>query len=94
MAPCHVTMKPLLKLSKRSMAPATDATKYRSIVGSLRYMVHTLPDMTFAVRFVPRFMDAPMEEHLAAVKRILCYIAGPVQLGCKYGRSSGSPRLR
>ena len=56
-------------------------------------MVHTKPDLTFAVGFVSRFMEAPTQEHLAAVKHILCYSAGSIRLGCRYGRSSGAPRF-
>ena len=91
--PCHVPMEPRFKLSKNSTAPATDATMYRSIVGSLRYLVHTRPDLTFAVGFVSRFMQDPTQEHLAAVKQILRYIGGSMGLGCRYERSSGEPRL-
>src|SRR5207244_5971988 len=42
--PCHSPMESRLKLSKRSTAAATDATAYRSLVGSLRYLVQTRPD--------------------------------------------------
>ena len=38
-------------------------------------------------------MKALTQEHLAAIKRILRYIAGSVQLGCRYGRGTGAPRL-
>ena len=65
--PVHAPMEPRFKLSKCSTAPATDATEYRNIVGSLRYLVHMRPDLTFAVGFVSRFMEAPTLEHLAAV---------------------------
>jgi hypothetical protein len=34
-------MEPKLKLSKRSTAPAVDATQYHNIIGSLRYLLHT-----------------------------------------------------
>jgi hypothetical protein len=91
--PCHVPMEPRFKLSKASMAPAMDATEYRSIVRSLRYLVHTIPDLTYSVGFVSWFMEAPTEEHLTAVKRILHYIAGMTSLGCKVGRHSSAPRL-
>jgi len=47
----------------------------------------------FSVGFISRFMEAPTEEHLSAVKRILRYIAGSTRLGCKFGRSNGAPRL-
>ena len=39
--PSHTPMEAKLKLSKRSEAPAVDPTDYRSIVGSLRYLVNT-----------------------------------------------------
>ena len=65
---CHVPMEPRFKLSKNSTAPPMDAAMYRSIVGSLWYLVHSRPDLTFAVEFVSRFMEEPTQEHLATVK--------------------------
>jgi hypothetical protein len=41
-----------------------DSTHYRQLVGSLRYLVHTRPDLAFAVRYVSRFMERPTMEHL------------------------------
>jgi hypothetical protein len=35
----------------------TDATQYRRLVGSLRYLVHTWPDLAFSVGYVSRFMQ-------------------------------------
>ena len=51
-----------------------DATLYRSIVGGLRYLVHTRSDIAFAVGYVSRFMEDPREDHWAAVKRLLRYV--------------------
>lgn len=45
-----------------------DATEYRRIIGGLRYHIHTRPNLPFAVGFQSRFMEAPHEEHQAAVK--------------------------
>jgi hypothetical protein len=91
--PVHVPMEPRLKMSKESKNPAVDATLYRSIVGSLRYLVHTRPDITFAVGFVSRFMEAPTTEHWAAVKHLIRYIAGTLHFRCRYERVAGEPRL-
>lgn len=91
--PCAVPMEPRLKLSKQSTAPLTDATEYRGLVGCLRYLVHTRPDITFAVGYVSRFMEAPTTEHLAAVKKILCYVAGTLNWGCFYPRGKGGGHL-
>ncbi|CAA6672778.1 unnamed protein product [Spirodela intermedia] len=55
--PCQVPMATRLKLSKMSTEPLVDATAYRSIVGSLRYLVNTRPDLAFAVGYVSRFLE-------------------------------------
>ena len=50
-------MEERLKLSRDSTAKEVDATRYRRIVGSLRYLVHTRPDLTFVVGYISRFMQ-------------------------------------
>jgi hypothetical protein len=74
--PCHVPMEARLKLSKQSTQPLVDAIAYQSIVGSLRYLVNTHPNLTFPVGYVSHFLEEPREDHLAAVKKILRYVAG------------------
>lgn len=77
-------MEVRLRLSTKSMTPEVDATMYRSLVGSLRYLVHTCPDITFAIGYVGRFMEKPRQEHLVAIKHLLRYIAGTVDYGIVY----------
>jgi hypothetical protein len=79
--PISTPMEVRLKLSTKSTTPEVDATMYRSLVGSLRYLVHTRPDIAFAVGYVSRFMEKPRQEHLVAVKHLLRYIAGTVDYG-------------
>ena len=50
--PCQVPMATPMKLSKRSTELLVDATSYISIVGSLRYLVNTRPDLAFSVGYV------------------------------------------
>ena len=76
--PCVTPMEERLKLTKDGTAAKVDATLYRSIVGSLRYLVHTRPDIAFAVGYVSRFMEDPREDHWAAMKRLLRYVKGTV----------------
>uniref|UniRef100_A0ACD5Y6T1 Uncharacterized protein n=1 Tax=Avena sativa TaxID=4498 RepID=A0ACD5Y6T1_AVESA len=86
---CNSAQIPLearLHLSKDSKCPAVDSTQYRSIVGSLRYLIHTRPDITYSVGIVSRFMEKPTSEHLAAVKHILRYVSGTLNLGLVYHR--------
>jgi hypothetical protein len=79
--PCKVPMELKLKLSKDSSSHLVDATIYRSVVESLRYLVNTRPDLAFSVGYLSRFMHVPHSEHLAAVKYILRYVAGTCSLG-------------
>lgn len=93
---CHVPMKTRLKLSKESSGSPADATPYRSIIRSLRYLVHTHPDIAFAVGYVSivrSSMEKPTSEHMAAVKHILPYIAGTRFFGCHYARMMEEPRI-
>jgi hypothetical protein len=70
-----------------------DATKYRILVGSLRYQVNTRPDLTFAVGYVNKYMEEPHEEHLAAIKHILRFITGTRLQGVFYPRKEEGARL-
>lgn len=82
--PCATPMEARLKLSKQSTSPAVDATEYRSLIGSLRYLMNTRPDMAFAVGYLSRFMENPRQEHLAAMKHLLRYVAGTIDYGLVY----------
>jgi hypothetical protein len=96
MASCNssqIPMEPRLKLSKTSTAAPVDATNYRRIVGSLRYLVNSRPDLSFSVGYISRFMEAPTAEHLAAMKRVLRYVAGTIDYGCCYRRRNDEAGL-
>jgi hypothetical protein len=83
---CAVPMESRLKLSRESESPPVDATEYRSLVGGLRYLMNTRPDITYAVNYVSRFLETPKEDHRAAVKHLLRYVAGTLDLGVFYRR--------
>ena len=69
-----------LQLSKSEDEQDVDPTQYRRLIGSLRYLCNTRPDLAFSVGIASRFMERPKVSHLAAVKRILRYVKGT--LGC------------
>ncbi|XP_066381233.1 uncharacterized mitochondrial protein AtMg00810-like [Miscanthus floridulus] len=92
--PISTPMEVRLKLSTKSTTPEVDVTMYRSLVGSLRYLVHTSPDIAFVVGYVSHFMEKPWQEHLVAVKHLLRYITGTVDYGIVYSKLlSGDNRL-
>jgi hypothetical protein len=82
-----------LKLRKKDDAERADKTLYRSVIGSLRYLVNTRPDIALAVGIASRFMEDPTATHLALVKQILRYVQGTSSHGCKYRRGEGEPVL-
>jgi hypothetical protein len=61
--PALTLMEERLKLSRDSMTEEVDATQYRRLVRSLRYLTHTRPDLAFSVGYVSRFMQRPTTEH-------------------------------
>jgi hypothetical protein len=67
-------------------SPLVDATEYRSLIGGLRYLMNTRPDITFAVNYLSRFLEKPKEDHCMAVKHLLRYVAGTLDDGVFYRR--------
>jgi hypothetical protein len=86
-------MEEKLKLSRDSTTEVVDATQYRRLVGSLRYLAHTRPDLAFSVGYVSRFMQRPTMEHQQTVKRIIRYVAGTLDHGLYYPRCLGEAHL-
>ena len=58
------------------------------MIGSLLYLTASRSDIMFVVCLCARFQSNPKESHLKAVKRILKYIKGTLNLGLWYGRES------
>ena len=79
------------KLIKEGVEEPVDATLFKQIVGSLRYLCHTRPDITYGVGLISRFMEKPMTSHLVAAKRILRYVKGTEGLGILYRTGIDTP---
>jgi hypothetical protein len=71
-----------------------DAARYQSIVGGLRYLMHTRPDIAFAVGYVSRFMEDLREDHWTAVRRLLRYVKGTLDQAIIFPKHSGKGGLR
>eukprot|EP00253_Pinus_taeda_P008014 PITA_08014 len=61
---------------------------YRSMIGSLLYLIGTRPDIMHAVGMVGRFQANPKESHLQAVKKIFKYLQGTQNYGLWYLRDT------
>ncbi|KAG8068948.1 hypothetical protein GUJ93_ZPchr0005g14512 [Zizania palustris] len=75
------------KLSSSVGTPVTNPTDFRSLAGALQYLTFTRPDISYAVQQICLHMHAPREPHLTALKRILRYVRGTLDLGLVIHRS-------
>jgi len=51
------------KLSKNGEGDRVDASKYQSLIGSLRYLTNTRPDLMLSVGITSRFIEEPRYSH-------------------------------
>ncbi|XP_050916817.1 secreted RxLR effector protein 161-like [Lathyrus oleraceus] len=76
------------KLSKHENGEFVDPTLYKSLVGRLRYLTSTRPNVLYVVEVVSRYMETPTTTHFKAEKRILRYIKGTTNFGLHYYSSN------
>nr|GEX05973.1 ribonuclease H-like domain, reverse transcriptase, RNA-dependent DNA polymerase [Tanacetum cinerariifolium] len=75
-------------LVKDKEAADVDVHLYRSMIGSLMYLIASRLDIMFAVCACSRFQVTPKLSHLQAVKRIFRYLKGQPKLGLWYPKDS------
>jgi Reverse transcriptase (RNA-dependent DNA polymerase) len=85
--PVSTPMEPGAKISKFDGGERVDASRCRSLVGSLRYLTCTRPDLSLSVGIISRFMEELVYSYWKALKRILRYIQGTVSLGLFYSKA-------
>jgi len=70
-----------------------DPTMFRMLIGSLRYLCQTRPDISYSVGIVSRFMSNPHKTHFLAAKKILRYINGTIQYGILFPKAQETEKL-
>lgn len=86
-------MDPKDQINKDDFGTPVESTCYKSMVGGLRYLMHTRPDIAYVVGVVSRFMERPSEMHQNAVKWILRHIKGTMNYGLVYTKDGGNNEL-
>ena len=66
--------------------PETNIGNYQRLVGKLIYLLHTRPDIAYAVNCLSQFMDNPRVSHLQAGHRVLRYLKGTTGWGLHFKR--------
>lgn len=59
---------------------STDAQIYRSTLGSLQYLLHIRPDITFVVNKLSQYNRAPTTFHLCSSKCVLMFLIPTLNL--------------
>ncbi|GKC34099.1 ribonuclease H-like domain-containing protein [Tanacetum coccineum] len=68
--------------------PVSDITLYLSLMGSLRYLTFTRPDISYSLQPVCLYMHDPWEPHFLAFKRVLRYVRDSLDYGLNLFSSS------
>ena len=77
-----------IKLGEFGDSPLVDCSLYKQLVGSLLYLTHTRPDLSYDVSVLARYMHQPHELHWKESKNILQYVQGSKIFGVHYVVSS------
>ncbi|XP_026411149.1 uncharacterized protein LOC113306424 [Papaver somniferum] len=92
---CNPILTPVeerLKLIKDGTRELVNPIDFKCLVGCLRYLTATRPDIVYAVGLVSRFMESPRQSHSHTAKHILRYVKGTTSLGIHYTVSE-DPKL-
>ncbi|KAJ9559520.1 hypothetical protein OSB04_004680 [Centaurea solstitialis] len=90
MEDCNSVKNPIVpgcKLIKDDQSGFVDVGLYRQMVGCIMYLATTRPDLMFVISLLSRYMEAPTEQHMAAMKRVLRYIRGTLNFGVYYKKT-------
>ncbi|GJS95510.1 ribonuclease H-like domain, reverse transcriptase, RNA-dependent DNA polymerase [Tanacetum coccineum] len=93
MLDCNETLIPMdpgTRLTKINEGTMVNSTEYRSLIGCLRYLLHTRPDLSYSVGLLSRFMQEPREQHMKAIRQVLRYVKGTKDYGITYKHNGGN----
>ena len=66
---------------------------FRSLIGSLSYLTHTIPDLLYSMGILSRYMEKPSQEHLNSVKRVIRYVKGTADCELFYKKGALNSEL-
>nr|GEZ30476.1 zinc finger, CCHC-type [Tanacetum cinerariifolium] len=93
MIDCNETLIPMdpgTRLTKVIEGTMVKPTEYRSLIGCLRYLLYTRPDLSYSVGLLTRFMQEPREQHMKAIRQVLRHVKGTKDYGITYKHNEGN----
>nr|GEY05190.1 ribonuclease H-like domain, reverse transcriptase, RNA-dependent DNA polymerase [Tanacetum cinerariifolium] len=85
-----IPMDPGTRLTKVTEGTMVNSTEYQSLIGCLRYPLHTRPDLSYYVGLLSRFMQEPRDQHMKAIRQVLRYVKGTKDYGITYKHNGGN----
>ena len=77
-------ISPNVKLTVNLLGKSVDSSLYRSIIGSLLYVITSRPNISYSVGVCARYQANPKESHMIALKRIIKYVKTTADFGVLY----------
>ena len=76
------------KLTIHLLGKSFDSSLYKSMIGSLIYLIASRPDISYSVRVCARYQVNPKESHMIALKRIIKYVKATTDFGVWYSKDT------
>ena len=74
-------ISPNVKLTVDLLGKSVDSSLYRSIIGSLLYVITSRPNISYSVGVCARYQANPKKSHMIALKRIIKYVKTTADFG-------------
>ena len=79
-------MSPNVKLTVDLVGKSVDSFLYRSMIGSLLYLIASKPNISYCVGVCARYQANPKESHMIALKGIIKYVKATADFGMWYSK--------
>ena len=87
--PVSTPVNTIVKLQKNATNEGVDSTLFRQLIGSLRYVFHSRPDIVYSVGVASRYMKVTKRTHMVVAKRILRYLKDTIDWGILFPSTEG-----
>ena len=76
------------KIAKDEVGNSVDQTLYKSMIGSMLYLITSRPDLCYSMGVYARYQASPKDSHLQAIKKIIKYVSKITYYGLWYTRGT------
>ena len=87
-------MSPNVKLTVDLLGKSVDSSLYRSMIGSLLYLISSRPNISYSVGVCARYQANPKESHTIALNRIIKYVKTTTDIDVWYSKDKNDVLTR